>query len=194
MERQEMERVSDRQHAERVATAITPTSLRQVLDDLVQDCVACRAQGRPRHDQGHQVATCLPLKPEERQRVHATMERLRQVPFDDWSGCLMCRVPQLLCNGWQQTKGPQGQRFQRLKGVRCRFHNVLVPALAMFYEFWFGSKERDWLEKQQNADPAWMELSKDWSREKRDWAWLGRKVKIGGMEANQLIRLLFLLA
>nr|ACP42044.1 TLH5 [Pyricularia oryzae] len=161
--------------------------LGRYLESWAESCVSCRLT----YDGGfrHGVEDC-PRKEEQteiRTRIEARageIQRLVTAGMERFGGCGKCMVPQAYCGRWVEVAGDEGQ-FRLRTGADCDKERVLFEVVAGFQD---QAPElfREEM-KTRMGDRHW-----DGKFEGREaWKRMGKRVKWGRMETNELCILFF---
>jgi len=174
---------------EKIQNGIEVDKYIDTLDEWQGNCVICKAKGT-QGDIGHDWRECSYERSEigKMERVLGTIE---QIPFERYSGCSFCRVPQKVCHLWEEDNVRGPIRFKRRKGGKCQYEGVLLPVAAAIQSFRWDDRMALWLEKEQESvgyEELYPELD-TWEKQKR---WFGRKVVWHGIEISELSRMVYI--
>jgi hypothetical protein len=143
-------------------------------------CPWCRATGEAEEVySGHGLDCC---DEPEADGIREMAERVKQVVrWERYSCCFDCGVPQEICARYEM-KGAAGG-FRRVAGGACQYGGVLIPTMV---SMWGAAEELgsrrlyEWMRGQgAQIDEDDMD---GWLR------WMGRKVRWGGVESNEMCR------
>ena len=173
--------IRDRQIERQVRAAQSTEGLEALFEKWQGRCVLC-SNGQDHVD----WRVCQHCTKEERGRMQHMFDTLQSVPFERFSGCTFCLVPQGICQLWESVSYSGPARFKRRVRGQCKFEgvlrNVVAGALA------FRTDVQDWLCQEAGGN----------NKPGSDWGeglgylcqqWLGKKSVVGGIEMSGMCRL-----
>jgi hypothetical protein len=142
--------------------------LREVAEQWSAGCAWCRAGGRPA--EAHVLSAC---REDNADRVQAMVARMQGVRWDAYSCCFDCGFPQEVCSRWASVPGKGG--FQRIAGgSQCQWGGVWAAC---------GKKGTSAIRaRMRERGVAWAGETEPLVR------WMGRKIRWGGLESNEMCR------
>ena len=154
--------------------------LRSILEEWSAGCPWCRATGEAEEVwRAHGLEGCEEV---EAEAVIEMVERVKRVVrWEAYSCCFNCGVPQAMCERYE-TRGAEGG-FRRVEGRGCQYQGVLMRTMvSMWGARGKGGSER--LDEWMRMQGAGVE------EEDTDGMirWMGRKVRWGGIESNEMCR------
>lgn len=163
---------------QRMAAAHDGISLQATIDEWAERCVVCWEDG---HDEGHghSMEACPASGSEDWITARAWLEEIKNKVFSarrfaGFSGCFECGMPQGICQQWEAVKGDEG-KFRKKGGKGCQYRGLLAKiwgaGLGFYHDKTIGIMRE-------------MGLRDDEDEEK--YIWMGRKVKWGGYETNNM--------
>lgn len=160
--------------------SIEAERFRWILDRWSAGCPWCRAAGEAEEVwRGHVLDSC---GEENAQRVREMVQRVkRTVRWEAYSCCFDCGVPQAICRRYEAVAATGG--FRRAQGRACQYQGTLI---RVFVSMWGagGKAGGDRLHKWMRGQGA--RVAED---DTDGWIkWMGRKVRWGGMESNEMCR------
>jgi hypothetical protein len=153
---------------------------KQILREWSVGCTWCRANSEAEEVcSGHGFDDCQDTDAEA---VRETVERVRRVVrWERYSCCFDCGLPQEICAQYE-TRGPSGG-FRRVAGRACQYKGVLMRTVI---SMWGASGKvgsrwlYEWI-REQGGHVDEHDID-GWFR------WMGRKVRWGGVESNEMCR------
>jgi hypothetical protein len=168
------------------ALAAETERLRSFVEDWASGCcVICRLQRRAAYLHG------LDQCPYDGATVLREARSLRdqlwgQRRLQSYSGCFGCGLPQRLCDSWVENEGGGFGRAGRTVGWQCRSKGFLESVLISFLTY-FKELAFDIVQGLRSKNKA----SNTFSLDEELVIWLGRKVRLHGLESNNLCRAVF---
>jgi len=157
------------------------TRLQDKLEEWSRQCPLCHLRGVKNIN--HQLVDCLaPGADGVRQEWAAIQARIR---YEKYSGCFFCGVPQAICQRWRPKDGGGYARCQANgETTKCQFPDVLIPTIEAI----MGEGE----ESIKKLTFAWMrEEGVDTKNYQQVLNWMGKKIRWGGMETNQMVKVFY---
>ncbi len=110
----------------------------------------------------------------------------REIMWERYSGCFRCGAAQRICESWEEVGGNGGWR--KVAGERCQYEGVLVEAVIAIW-YWQGERFERELEEEM-ARVGVKGLSQDFEPDfSRVVQFLGRKVRLSGLESNMMSKM-----
>jgi hypothetical protein len=153
---------------------------RAVLHTWSVGCPWCRAMGEAEERcREHTLEGCREEYVGDIQEMVRRVKRV--VRWEAYSCCFDCGLPQEICRRYE-AKGPAGG-FRRVQGQTCQYGGVLMQMVVSMWGAGGDSRSTQlykWMRVQgANVDEG------DRDGQIR---WMGRKVRWGGMESNEMCR------
>lgn len=179
---------AEEERARQSKEALEVVELREALEKWAQGCVWCRATGEGEEQcRSHRIGEC---RGEEAEVIRVAIARIKRgVRWEDYLYCFGCGLPQAICERfeWKEDTG----RYRRVQGRQCQYRGILIEAVVSMWGanadgaeevFRAGMKQRE-IERveEDEGDKQWLE-------------WAGRKVRWGGLEGNEMYRVLYKLS
>ena len=115
---------------------------------------------------------------------------MEEVVFERFSACMICWAPQEICYSWEAVERGGRKRWRKSERGNCQFKGVLRDAIAGILTNNYEEMMKEWIEaEREKVGFAKEEGEDEWEGLKK---WMGRKVFIGGMEANEMCRMLLM--
>jgi hypothetical protein len=153
---------------------------RSVLDGWLAGCPWCRAIGEAEEVwRAHRLENCEEV---EAEAVVEMVQRVKRVVrWEAYSCCFDCGIPQAMCERYE-TRGVGGG-FRRVEGRGCQYEGVLIRTMVSMWGV-RGKSGSDRLYEWMRRQGA------DIEEEDIDGIirWMGRKVRWGGIESNEMCR------
>ncbi|KAL8300987.1 hypothetical protein RB593_003818 [Gaeumannomyces tritici] len=151
--------------------------LEEIMESWSSCCVWCRLR-RTEGSGDHRVEGCRAEGAEDARRA---IERLQgDIRWEAYSGCFDCGMPQAVCRRFEEVGSTGG--FRRKEDGWCQHAGVLVRAVAVM-----------WLAMAEEADEWFRGQMEGWGIKwegdvEQVTRWMGRKIRWGGLESNEMCR------
>ncbi|KAK4233032.1 hypothetical protein C8A03DRAFT_19808 [Achaetomium macrosporum] len=156
-------------------------TFRTILDTWSAGCPWCRATGEAEEVWGgHTLDGC---QEEAAGEIRRMVGRVKQgVRWEAYSCCFDCGVPQEICRRYE-SRGAAGG-FRRVEGRACQYPGVLMRTVVSLWGAAgvAGAKRLYGWMRAQGATVDEDDID-GWIR------WMGRKVRWGGLESNEMCRM-----
>ncbi|KAK4221164.1 P-loop containing nucleoside triphosphate hydrolase protein [Podospora fimiseda] len=159
--------------------ALEVERFKEILEEWATGCMWCRATGEEKRVySGHRLEECME---EDSGVVRQTVERVRRkIRWEKYSGCFDCGIPQGICKRYR-AKVDGG--YERVQGGSCQFLGVLIESVVSMWGANSSEAEVFFQERMRQRGVEWDGLD-----EGELVKWMGRKVRWGGFESNEMCR------
>jgi superfamily II DNA helicase RecQ len=187
-ERQTYEKMEEQRRCRTIGREDAVHQLRRQFESWSGRCVICRIQGRDGED--HMDWRECPHGDVERPTTQKAWDWLGGIRFEPYSQCWGCWAAQAVCHSWQDVSHGGPQRFRRSgKQWTCQFTGVLQDVTAAVLAVGEGEMVGEWIDGEMaKTGMEQSEGEEDWTRRRR---WMGRKVRMGGLEMSGLCQILW---
>ena len=105
--------------------------LRRTLQRYAEECAICVTVGKGKEVvREHEWWDCREIGEDEMAKVEGVWEDLGGIVWEEYSSCEGCRVPQAVCNSWQDVDNRERGFYERKSEASCQFRGVMRPGLA----------------------------------------------------------------
>ncbi|KAK3983828.1 hypothetical protein QBC44DRAFT_390842, partial [Cladorrhinum sp. PSN332] len=159
--------------------ALEVERFREILEEWATGCRWCMATGEEeRVYGGHGLEECTE---EDSGVIREAVERVRgKIRWEKYSGCFDCGIPQGICERYR-AKVDGG--YERVRGGRCQYGRVLIESVVSMWGANGGEAGSFFQERMRQRGVEW-----DGKDEGELGKWMGRKVRWGGLESNEMCR------
>lgn len=185
-EQRQYRRMEEQRRRETIDREDGVEQLRKHFESWKGRCTICHVRGRDEED--HTDWRECPHSDTDRNVTQKTWDWLGEIRFEAYSQCWSCWAAQAVCHSWEDVSHSGPQRFRRKgTGWMCQFAGLLRDVAAGVLGIGHTEVVGDWMdEEMKKAGEEGKEGQTDWEKRK---GWMGKKVRIGGMEMSGLCQM-----
>jgi superfamily II DNA helicase RecQ len=156
---------------------IEVTRLQEIMEQWSKGCTWCRATGAAEESvEQHTFRTCGNDGAEDMWKLRRQIQE--SIRWDPFSGCFDCGLPQSMCARYEaQDSGG----FRRRRDGRCSYGGVLFDTIVSILGVSGAAGVAYFQERMQEGGRREGEIA-------NMIRWMGRKIRWGGIESNEMCR------